>query len=65
MKHPLRWDNCESFIFFALLVGLSLNVGCQNNQENTMVLLDEKVKEINVSKSNGVGNMNQDIILFL
>jgi hypothetical protein len=28
-----------------------------------MVLLDEKVKEINISKSNGVGDMNQDIIL--
>ena len=27
-----------------------------------MVLLDEKVKEVNVSKSSGVGDMNQDII---
>ena len=45
-----------------LLAGLSLIVGCQNSQGNTMVLLDEKVKEINVSKSNGVGDMNQDII---
>ena len=46
-----------------LLAGLSFIVGCQNNRGNTMVLLDEKVKEINVSKSNGVGDMNQDIIL--
>ena len=46
-----------------LLAGFSFIVGCQNNQGNTMVLLDEKVKEINVSKSNGVGDMNQDIIL--
>ena len=46
-----------------LLVGLFFIVGCQNNQENAMVLLDEKVKEINVSKSSGVGDMNQDIIL--
>ena len=45
-----------------LLAGLSLIVGCQNSQENTMVLLDEKVKEVNVSKSSGVGDMNQDII---
>lgn len=45
-----------------LLVGLSLIVGCQNSQENTMVLLDEKIKEINVSKSGGIGDMNQDII---
>ena len=48
-----------------LLLGLALIVGCQNNQENTMVLLNEKVKEINVSQSSGVGDMNQDIILSL
>ena len=48
-----------------LLAGLSLIVGCQNSQENTMVLLDEKVKEVNVAKSSGVGDMNQDIILSL
>lgn len=29
-----------------------------------MVLLDERVKEINISKSNGIGDMNQDMILF-
>ena len=46
-----------------LLAGLSLIVGCQNSDGTTMVLLDERVKEINVSKSNGVGDMNQDIIL--
>lgn len=45
-----------------LLVGFSLIVGCQNDQENTMVLLDEKVKEIHLSKSDGIGDMNQDII---
>jgi hypothetical protein len=46
-----------------LLAGLSFIVGCQNSDGTTMVLLDEKVKEINVSKSNGVGDMNQDTIL--
>ena len=46
-----------------LLAGLSLIVGCQNSDGTTMVLLDEKVKEVNVSKSNGVGDMNQNIIL--
>ena len=46
-----------------LLAGLSFIVGCQNSDGTTMVLLDEKVKEINVSKSNGVGDMNQNIIL--
>ncbi|WP_338789469.1 hypothetical protein [Metabacillus sp. FJAT-53654] len=44
------------------LLGLVFLVGCQTNQEN-MVLLDEKVKEINIAKSNGVGDMNQDIFL--
>ena len=45
-----------------LLAGLSLIVGCQNSEGNTMVLLDEKVKEVNVSKSSGIGDMNLDII---
>jgi hypothetical protein len=45
-----------------LLLGLSIIVGCQHNQEN-MVLLDEKVKEINIAKSGGVGDMNQDIFV--
>lgn len=49
----------KSLLLFA---GLFLIVGCQNSDGTTMVLLDEKVKEINVSKSNGVGDMNQDII---
>jgi isocitrate dehydrogenase len=46
-----------------LLLGLSIIAGCQSDQENTMVLLDEKIKEINISKSSGVGDMNQDIFL--
>ncbi|MBY0098318.1 hypothetical protein H0185_16080 [Mesobacillus maritimus] len=45
------------------LLGVTFFVGCQNNSENTMVLLDEKVSEINVSPSNGVGDMNLDISL--
>lgn len=49
--------------FLFLLTGLFFMVGCQNSEGNTMVLLDEKVKEINVSKSNGIGDMNQDINL--
>lgn len=46
-----------------LFVALSLLVGCQNLDDNRMVLLDEKVQEINVSKSNGMGDMNQDLLL--
>ncbi|MBO1511367.1 hypothetical protein [Metabacillus bambusae] len=44
------------------LLGLIFLVGCQNNQEH-MILLDEKVKEIIIAKSSGVGEMNQDIFL--
>jgi hypothetical protein len=48
-----------------MLAGLSFSAGCENEQENTMVLLDEPIKEINISKSNRIGDMNQDIILSL
>jgi hypothetical protein len=51
-------------VFYSLLLlgCLFLIAGCQNDQENTMVLLDEPIKEINVSKSGGIGDMNQDIL---
>ena len=45
-----------------LLAGFSFIAGCQNEQENMMVLLDETIKEINVSKSIGIGDINQEII---
>ena len=45
-----------------LFLGFSVSMGCQLQQEDTMVLLDEKVKEIKVSKSNGIGDMNQNVI---
>jgi len=53
----------KTLYLILILLGFSFITGCQNNQDNTMVLLDEKVKEINVSTSNGVGDMNLDIIL--
>ena len=43
-----------------LFLGFSVSVGCQLQQENTMVLLDEKIKGIKISKSNGIGDVNQD-----
>lgn len=49
-------------VFYFMLIGFAFLVGCQNNEENTMVLLDETIKEINVSKSGGIGDMNQDIL---
>lgn len=38
-------------------------VACQTQQGETMVLLDEKLSEINISESNGTGEMNEEIIL--
>lgn len=48
-------------LFFA--IGYIYYRRFQSCQENTMALLDEKVKEINISKSRGIGDMNQDIFL--
>lgn len=49
-------------ILTILFVAIAL-IGCQLQQGETMVLLDEKVSEINISESNGRGGMNEDIIL--
>ncbi|MBD8070642.1 hypothetical protein [Bacillus sp. PS06] len=52
----------RAIYFFVGLVSIALLVGCQMNQEETMVLLDEKVIEVNVSKSNGFGDMNFELL---
>jgi hypothetical protein len=48
----------QSIIILILLAILS--AGCQAPE--TMVLLDEKISEVNVSKSNGFGGMNEEIL---
>ncbi|OLS33359.1 hypothetical protein [Bacillus sp. MRMR6] len=48
--------------YLCLLLVLVFQVGCQKKQEN-MVLLDEKVKKINIAISSGVGDMNQEVFL--
>ena len=47
-------------ILSTLCIGIIL-IGCQSQQE-TMVLLDEEISEINLSLSNGTGEMNDEII---
>ncbi|MCR2822255.1 hypothetical protein [Lederbergia panacisoli] len=42
---------------------LLLLMGCQLRPAETMVLLDEKIAKVNISKSKGFGEMNEDIIL--
>lgn len=41
---------------------IALLVSCQSPKEDTMVLLDEKVKTINISESKGFGEMNTEIL---
>jgi hypothetical protein len=48
----------QSIIILIFLAILS--AGCQAPE--TMVLLDEKISEVNVSKSNGFGGMNEEIL---
>lgn len=38
-------------------------VACQSKQTETMVLLDEKISEVKISKSKGFGRMNEDVIV--
>ena len=51
-------------ILYSLLsiIGLALIGGCQSSEGNTMVLLDEKVKAVNLSNSVNVGEVNPNII---
>ncbi|MFE8698760.1 hypothetical protein ACFYKT_20965 [Cytobacillus sp. FJAT-53684] len=49
-------------ILTILFVAIAL-IGCQLQQGETMVLLDEKISEIKISESNGTGEMNEEIIL--
>lgn len=46
-----------------MIASLFFIMGCQNSGDNTMVLLDEEIKEVNVSISGGAGDMNQDIAM--
>lgn len=41
---------------------MALLVGCQTQPVETMVLLDEKISAVEISKSNGFGGMNEEII---
>ncbi|NEU31764.1 hypothetical protein GN156_13415 [bacterium LRH843] len=51
----------KAIISLLSVLGLIFLVGCQL-QEETMVLLDEKIAAVKVSKSNGFGEMNTDIL---
>ena len=51
--------------FFLLsILGMTILVGCQTQTAETMVLLDEKISAVKISKSNGFGEMNEDIMQY-
>ncbi|MFS0655824.1 hypothetical protein [Bacillus sp. 179-C3.3 HS] len=49
-------------ILIILIMAIAL-IGCQLQQGETMVLLDENISEIKISESNGTGEINEEIIL--
>lgn len=51
------------FSILSIILAVITMTACQTEQAETMVLLDEKVTEVKISKSNGFGEMNEDIIL--
>ncbi|WP_068677298.1 hypothetical protein [Oceanobacillus sp. Castelsardo] len=48
-------------IFSIIICFLSL-MGCSSQHGETMVLLDEKVAEVKISESKGIGDMNENIL---
>lgn len=44
------------------IVGLIVLTGCQSNQVETMVLLDEKIDKVHIAKSEGFGGMNEELL---
>lgn len=51
-----------STILFISSIIIVLLTGCQSVQEDTMVLLDEKIKVVHISESKGLGKMNTEIL---
>lgn len=51
------------FSILLLICAVTTMAACQTEQTETMVLLDEKISEVKLSKSNGFGEMNEDTLL--
>ncbi|MBS4179424.1 hypothetical protein [Lederbergia citrea] len=45
-----------------VILGIAFLAGCQSLHGETMVLLEEKIAAVNISKSNGFDDMNVDIL---
>ena len=51
------------FSILSIICAAITMAACQTDQAETMVLLDETVSEVKIAKSNGFGEMNEDIFL--
>ncbi|MBM6618011.1 hypothetical protein [Bacillus suaedaesalsae] len=51
-------------VVFLVFLGSLIVAGC-TNQTDTMSLLDEKIEKIEISKSKGMGSVNEEIFLVL
>lgn len=49
-------------IFSIIFISFLSLMGCSSQHDETMTLLDEKIVEVKVSESKGLGGMNEDII---
>ena len=52
----------RTIILILSILGMMILVGCQSQTTETMVLLDEKISAVKISKSNGFGGMNEDYL---
>lgn len=50
----------KGVLSFLIFLGIIVLAGCQLTQGETMVLLDEKVVKVELSPSNGIGDVNPE-----
>ncbi|MGR3763033.1 hypothetical protein [Rossellomorea sp. NS-SX7] len=47
-----------------ILAAAMILAACQSDRSETMVLLDEKISKVEISTSNGLGGMNEEVLLY-
>ena len=52
----------KATLIISSIIIIVLLAGCQSEQGDTMVLLDEKVKAIHIAESNGLEDINTEIL---
>ena len=52
----------KAILAISSIIIIVLLASCQSEKGDTMILLDEKVKAVHISKSGGLGKMNTEIL---